>query len=91
MLMNLSKITFLQLVNFRLGNSFFWLIILATTFGVILSFTKLRSYEGAGASKIGTTSIYILVASIGMKMNLNAIVENLGLFAIGLVWMIVHI
>lgn len=79
------------LVDFGLGSSFFWLIILATTFGIILSFTKLRNYEGAGASKIGTVFIYILVASIGMKMNLNAIAENLGLFAIGLVWMIIHV
>lgn len=79
------------LVDFGLGSAFFWLIILATTFGIILSFTKIRSFEGAGASKIGTVFIYILVASIGMKMNLNAIAENLGLFAIGLVWMIVHV
>lgn len=79
------------LVDFGLGSSFFWLIILATTIGIILSFTKARTYEGAGASKIGTVFIYILVASIGMKMNLNAIVENIGLFAIGLVWMIIHV
>jgi len=79
------------LVDFGLGSSFFWLIILATTIGIILSFTKVRSYEGAGASKIGTVFIYILVASIGMKMNLNAIFDNLGLFAIGLVWMIIHV
>lgn len=79
------------LVDFGLGSAFFWLIILATTMGIVLSFTKIRNIEGAGASKIGTVFIYILVASIGMKMNLNAIAENLGLFAIGLVWMIVHV
>ena len=79
------------LVDFGLGSSFFWLIITATTIGIILSFTKAKSYEGAGASKIGTVFIYILVASIGMKMNLNAIVENLSLFAIGFVWMIFHV
>jgi uncharacterized membrane protein len=79
------------LKEFGLGSDFFWLIIIATTVGIILSFSKARNYEGAGASKIGTVFIYILVASIGMKMNLNAIVENLGLFAIGLVWMIIHV
>jgi len=79
------------LVDFGLGSSFFWLIISATTLGIFLSFTKAKSYEGAGASKIGTVFIYILVASIGMKMNLNAIVENLSLFAIGFVWMIIHV
>ncbi|MFD0994228.1 DUF819 family protein [Tenacibaculum geojense] len=79
------------LVDFGLGSSFFWLIIIATSFGVILSFTKIRNFEGAGASKIGSLFIYILVASIGMKMNLNAIVENISLFAIGFVWMIIHV
>ncbi|SFD06161.1 DUF819 domain-containing protein [Algibacter pectinivorans] len=79
------------LVDFGLGSAFFWLIITATTVGVILSFTKIKSYEGAGASKIGTVFIYILVASIGMKMNLNAIVENISLFAIGFVWMLIHV
>ncbi len=80
-----------SLVDFGLGSAFFWLIILATTFGIVLSFTKVRNYEGAGASKIGTIFIYILVASIGMKMNLNAIIDNLSLFAIGLVWMVIHV
>jgi uncharacterized membrane protein len=79
------------LVDFGLGSSFFWLIITATTIGVFLSFTKVRNYEGAGASKIGSVFIYLLVASIGMKMNLNAIVENISLFAIGFVWMIIHV
>lgn len=79
------------LVDFGLGSSFFWLIIMATTIGIFLSFTKVKRYEGAGASKIGTVFIYLLVASIGMKMNLNAIVENISLFAIGFVWMLVHV
>ncbi len=79
------------LVDFGLGSSFFWLIITATTIGVFLSFTKVRNYEGAGASKIGSVFIYLLVASIGMKMNLNAIIENISLFAIGFVWMIIHV
>ena len=79
------------LVDLGLGSSFFWLIITATTLGIFLSFTKIKTYEGAGASKIGTVFIYLLVASIGMKMNLNAIVENISLFAIGFVWMIIHV
>ena len=79
------------LVDLGLGSSFLWLIITATTIGIFLSFTKIKTYEGAGASKIGTVFIYILVASIGMKMNLNAIVENISLFAIGFVWMIIHV
>ena len=56
----------------------------------MLSFTKIRNYEGAGASKFGSVFIYILVASIGMKMDLTLIFDNAGLILIGLVWMAVH-
>jgi uncharacterized membrane protein len=73
-----------------LSSSFFWMISLTTIIGVILSYTKIREYEGAGASKIGSVFIYILVASIGMKMDLTLIFENQLLIVIGLVWMIIH-
>lgn len=73
-----------------LSSSFFWMITITTIIGILLSFTKARSYEGAGASKIGSVFIYILVASIGMKMDLMLIFDNLGLVFIGIVWMIIH-
>ncbi|EDP94575.1 hypothetical protein KAOT1_10446 [Kordia algicida OT-1] len=73
-----------------LGSSFFWMITIATAFGITLSYTKAKNYEGAGASKIGSIFIYILVASIGMKMDLGKVLENPGLIAIGLVWMTFH-
>ncbi len=73
-----------------LNNSFFWLIFLATTFGLILSFTKAREFEGVGASSWGSIFIYILVATIGMKMNIGEIWKNMGLFAIGFIWMSIH-
>ena len=73
-----------------LSSSFFWMITITTIIGVLLSYTKARSYEGAGASKIGSVFIYILVASIGMKMDLTLIFENKGLIVIGLVWMLIH-
>jgi uncharacterized membrane protein len=77
--------------KFSLTSSFFWLIVLATTIGIILSFTKARNYEGAGASKVGTAFIYILVASIGMKMDVLAILENPGIFLVGAIWMTIHV
>jgi len=73
-----------------LGSSFFWMITIATAFGIMLSYTKAKNYEGAGASKIGSIFIYILVASIGMKMNLTEVWKNPGLIAVGLVWMSIH-
>ncbi|MEN7546690.1 DUF819 family protein [Rapidithrix thailandica] len=73
-----------------LTSGFFWLVVIATTLGFILSFTRFRKLEGVGASKIGSVFIYVLVASIGMKMNLKEVLDNLGLFAIGLIWMSIH-
>jgi uncharacterized membrane protein len=77
--------------KFSLTSRFFWLIILTTTIGISLSFTKIRNYEGAGASKIGTVFIYILVATIGMKMDVSKIFDNIGLFAVGAIWMSIHV
>lgn len=73
-----------------LGSQFFWMVSVATLIAIILSFTKLRKYEGAGASKIGSLFIYILVATIGMKMDLRQIAENPGLIVVGIVWMTIH-
>ncbi len=72
-------------------SKFFWMITIATAIGILLSYTKVKQYEGAGASKIGSVFIYILVATIGMKMDLGKIFENPGLIAIGLVWMAIHV
>lgn len=79
------------LERFSLTSKFFWLIVLATTIGLIMSFTKMRNIEGAGASKVGSVFIYVLVATIGMKMNVLEILDNPGLFLVGGVWMIIHV
>ena len=73
-----------------LGSSFFWMISLSTIGAILLSFTKAKNFEGAGASKIGSVFIYILVASIGMKMDLTLILDNIGLVGIGFIWMTIH-
>lgn len=73
------------------GSHFFWLITISVLIGVGLSFTKFRKYEGAGASKLGSICIYMLVVTIGMKMDLRTIFENPGLFVVGLVWMSIHV
>jgi len=76
--------------EFSLDSSFFWIVVLATTFGLALSFTRARHLEGAGASKVGQVLLYILVASIGMHMDLRALFERPGLFVVGLVWISIH-
>ena len=78
-----------------LENGFFWIVIIATILGVALSFTKANKYEGAGASKVGSLFLYILVATIGMKMDVGALIANWSAYSsaiiIGLIWMLVHI
>ena len=79
------------LKDLGLASSFFWLIVIATTIGIVLSFTPLRNYEGAGASKIGTVFIFILVAVIGMGMDIRAVVKYPGFFLVGGIWMAFHV
>lgn len=79
-----------SLAKFSLTSKFFWLIVFATTFGVILSFTKLKNLEAVGASKIGNIFLYILIATIGMHMNVFEIFKNPGVFLVGAIWMLIH-
>jgi len=79
-----------QLAQFSLTSKFFWLIMITTIIGILLSFTKARNYEGAGASKFATVFLYILIASIGMNMNIFSILSNPMLFLVGIIWMSFH-
>jgi len=89
MVANIASPTTRNIFTF-LGSSFFWMISISTIVAILLSFTKAKNYEGAGASKFGSVFIYILVASIGMKMDLAMIFDNIGLIGIGVVWMTIH-
>lgn len=79
-----------RLQDYSLTSSFFWIVVYATTIGLLLSFTRARSLEGAGASTIGSAMLYILVATIGMHMDLNALLDRPWLFLLGLIWIAVH-
>ncbi|MGF1751845.1 DUF819 domain-containing protein [Vibrio cionasavignyae] len=80
-----------ELAKYSLTSGFFWLIVLVTTFALIAStFKSARTLEHAGASKIGSAFIYILVATIGMQMDVTAILDNPGYFFIGITWLTIH-
>jgi len=66
-------------------------VVIATTYGLALSFTRAKKLEGIGASRWGSIFIYILVATIGMKMNLYEVAKNYQLFIIGIIWMLIHV
>lgn len=74
-----------------LDSSFFWLVLIATVIGVALSFTPARKLQGPGAAKVGSVFVYILVATVGLNMNIGAILDSPAYFLIGLVWMAVHV
>jgi uncharacterized membrane protein len=79
-----------QLEKFSLTSTFFWIVVISTTGGLILSFTPVRKLEGSGASKIGSLFLYVLVATIGMQMDVLSIFDNPGLFLVGMIWMSIH-
>ncbi len=68
-----------------------WKFVVVTFLAAALSFTPARSLEGAGASKIGTLFLYLLVASIGAHADFTQMKEAPMLIAAGAVWMLVHI
>ncbi|MEO1406684.1 MAG: DUF819 family protein [Pseudomonadota bacterium] len=76
--------------NTILASGFFWIVVTATTLGLGASFTRARSLEGAGASKLGTVFIFLLVTVIGTRMDILAITEQPLLFVMGIIWMLFH-
>lgn len=74
----------------QIVNTFTWIVILVTTLGVGLSFTPLRRLEGAGAGAVGSTLLYLLVASIGAHADFARVGEVPVLVVIGALWMALH-
>lgn len=77
--------------QFSLTSSYVWVVVLSTSFGLILSFTRARRLEGAGASRVGSLLLYFLIACIGMQMDLLALLDRPWLFALGAVWILIHV
>lgn len=74
-----------------LHEPFVWVVMLSTVMGLALSFTRARQLEGAGASNIGQLLLYFLIASIGMQMDIFALLDRPWLFLLGMVWIVIHI
>ena len=72
------------LAQFSLTSKFFWIVVLATTGGLLLSLSsRVRALEGVGASTLGSVLLYVLIATIGMKMNILAVFDQPALFLVG--------
>lgn len=68
-----------------------WKVIIITTLGVIFSFTRIRNLEGAGASKLGTVMLYLLIGVIGAAADLREVIQYPYLFAMGFTWILIHV
>ncbi|WP_299263249.1 DUF819 family protein [uncultured Psychrosphaera sp.] len=79
-----------NLEKYSFHSQFFWMIIIASAIGIALSFTKLRKVEAAGASKFGSAFLYILIATVGLHMDVTQIFDTPKFFVLGLIWMLVH-
>ncbi|HLS47524.1 MAG TPA: DUF819 family protein [Gemmatimonadales bacterium] len=79
-----------DLERLSLTSTFFWIVVIATTIGLGLSFTRARELEGAGASMVGTVLLYFLIATIGMTMDITAVVNRPMLFLLGGIWITIH-
>jgi uncharacterized membrane protein len=69
---------------------FLWMVLTATVIGILASKSSLRSLDGIGSSNLGSVFIYLLVATIGMQIDLRAIGEQPELLIIGLIWILIH-
>ncbi len=68
-----------------------WKFIVVTALAVGLSFSPARQLEGAGASRVGSLMLYVLVASIGAHADFMQMREAPVLVAVGAVWMLFHV
>jgi len=85
------KVNFPGLEKYSLHSKLFWIIVIVTTIGLSLSFTKARNLESVGASKVGSSFLYVLIATIGLHMDIAQVVEAPKYIVIGIIWMLVHV
>lgn len=71
-------------------STFGWIVILAATIGIALSFTRVSRLEGAGASHVGNLFLYLLLATLGAQADLRAVLDAPVLFLVGVVWIAFH-
>jgi uncharacterized membrane protein len=67
-----------------------WGIIIATTIGVALSFTKLSELEYSGSNHVGNFLLYFLLASVGARANIYGIFETPIFMLMGILWILIH-
>jgi len=67
-----------------------WAVLIVVTGGLALSFTPARRIEAAGASHLGYAALYLLLAGIGAKADLRAVLDAPMYLAAGALWIAIH-
>ena len=68
-----------------------WTVVLATSLGLTLSFTPVRSLERVGASRVGYLFLYLMLTAIGAQADLKKVLEVPLYLVVGAVWLGIHI
>lgn len=68
-----------------------WAVLIVVTGGLLLSFTPLREFEKVGASQLGYTALYLLLAGIGAQADLKAVLDAPVYLLAGAVWISIHV
>jgi len=67
-----------------------WAVLIVVTGGLLLSLTRVRRLESAGASSLGYAALYLLLAGIGAQADLKAVLDSPEYFLAGMVWIAIH-
>lgn len=74
----------------KIINAFGWAIIISSTVGIVLSFTRMAKLETVGASHVGNFFLYLLLTTIGAQADLRAVVQAPLFLLVGVVWVAIH-
>lgn len=68
-----------------------WAVLIVVTVGLLLSFTPLRKLEEPGASRMGYVALYLLLATIGARADVAAVLQAPAYLLAGVLWMAIHV
>lgn len=67
-----------------------WAVVLVTSLGLALSFTRLSRLDRVGASRVGYVALYLLLTGIGAQADLRKVLEVPLYLGVGALWMAIH-
>lgn len=70
--------------------TFAWVIIIVSTFGIALSFTRINIIESYGSNKIGYFILYFVLSCIGAKANIAHLGHAATLIGAGFLIVLIH-